>query len=241
MVGQMAQVISAALASRLPFYQRALDLVVLTDPRAGDARGLEEAAGRFNVTQAADAGMLHPTSEYIAWLDTLKAHAATRTQIRQGDALWLDHQSRLSVLAPPQELYPDTSDTTTATNDVILRLETPGLRALMLGAADDLALDALAGSGQSLAADVVVVALPPGTPIDPQSPLGTVLAMAHPRLVVVTNAPGGTGAQTALRNASTLAPDDEEAASALNTLITRVFTSGSIALRGDANGWTLGA
>ena len=96
-------------------------------------------------------------------------------------------------LAPPQELYPDSSDTTTATNDVILRLETPGLRALLLGVADDLALDALAGSGQSLAADVVAVAMPPGTPIDPQGPLGTVLAMAHPRLIVVTNTPGGTG------------------------------------------------
>jgi hypothetical protein len=86
-----------------------------------------------------------------------------------------------------------------------------------------------------------VVALAPGTPIDPQEPLGTVLTMAHPRLIVVTNAPGGTGAQTALRNASTLAPDDEEAANALNTLITRVFTSGSIALRGDASGWSLSA
>ncbi|HEY7091974.1 MAG TPA: ComEC/Rec2 family competence protein [Ktedonobacterales bacterium] len=233
--------LSAALASRLPFYQRSLDLLVLTDPRAGDARGLEDAAGRFSVGQAADAGMLHPASEYIAWLDALKGQGTKRTQIHQGDTLWLDGQSRLSVLAPPQELYPDSSDTTTATNDVILHLETPGLRVLLLGAADDLALDALAGSGQSLAADVVAVALPPGTPIDPQGPLGTVLKMAHPRLVVVTNAPGGTSAQTALRNASTLAPDDEEAASELNALITRVFTSGSIALRGDANGWTLGA
>jgi competence protein ComEC len=149
--------LASTLASRLPFYQRSLDLVVLTDPRAGDARGLEDAAGRFSVAPAADAGMLHPTNEYIAWLNALKAHAATRTQIRQGDTLWLDQQSRLSVIAPPQELYPDTSDTTTATNDVILRLETSGLRALLLGAADDLALDALdalAGSGQSLAADV---------------------------------------------------------------------------------------
>jgi hypothetical protein len=180
--------------------------------RASDTRGLEDAAGRFNVAQAADAGMLHPTSEYIAWLDAIRHGGARRAQIRQGDTLWLDQQSRVRVLAPPQELYPDTSDTTTATNDVILRLETPGLRALLLGAADDLALDALAGSGQSLAADVVAVALPPGTPIDSQGPLGTVLKMSHPRLVVVTNTPGGTGAQTALRNASTLAPDDEEAA-----------------------------
>jgi beta-lactamase superfamily II metal-dependent hydrolase len=233
--------LATTLASRLPFYQRSLDLLVLTDPRAGAVRGLEDAGGRFSVGQAADAGMLHPSSEYIAWLDAIRQGGARRAQIRQGDTLWLDQQSRLSVLAPPQELYPDTSDTTTATNDVILRLETPGLRALLLGAADDLALDALAGSGQSLAADVVAVALPPGTPIDPQGPLGTVLTMAHPRLVVVTNAPGGTGAQAALRNASTLAPDDEEAANTLNTLITRVFTSGSVALRGDANGWSLGA
>jgi hypothetical protein len=71
----------------------------------------------------------------------------------------------------------------------------------------------LAGSGQSLAADIVAVALPPGTPIDPQGPLGTVLTVAHPRLIIVTNAPGRTSAQTALRNASALAPDDEEAAS----------------------------
>jgi hypothetical protein len=124
---------------------------------------------------------------------------------------------------------------------VILRQETPVPRALLLGAADDLGLDALAGSGQSLATGVVAVALPPGTPIDPQSPLGTLLRMTHPRLIVVTNAPGGTGAQTELRNASTLAPDDEATASALHTLIIRVFTSGSSALRGDANRSSLGA
>jgi hypothetical protein len=82
--------LSAARARRLPFYQRSLDLIVLTDPRAGDARGLQDAAGRFNAAQAAAAGMLHPTSEYIAWLDALKGHGTKRAQIRQGDTLWLD-------------------------------------------------------------------------------------------------------------------------------------------------------
>jgi len=179
--GPGGSTLATTLASRLPFYQRSLDLVVLTDPSAGDARGLEDAASRYRVGQAADAGMLHPTEEYIAWLDALRRGGATRAQARQGDVLWLDRQSHLSVLAPPQELYPDGSDTTTATNDLILRLDTPGLRVLLLSAADDLALDTLAGSGQSLRADVVTLALPAGAPIDLQGPLGTVLMMAHPR------------------------------------------------------------
>ena len=92
--------LSAALASRLPFYQRSLDLLVLTDSRAGDARGLEDAAGRFSVAQAADAGMLHPTSEYIAWLDALKAHRTKRAQIRQGHTLWLDQSRAASASSP---------------------------------------------------------------------------------------------------------------------------------------------
>jgi competence protein ComEC len=236
--GPGGSTLATTLASRLPFYQRSLDLVVLTDPSAGDA--LEDAAGRYRVGQAADAGMLHPTGEYVAWLDALRRSGATRAQARQGDVLWPDRQSHLSVLAPPQEMYPDGSDTTTATNDLILRLDTPGLRVLLLGAADDLALDALAGSGQSLRADVVTVALPAGAPIDLQGPLGTVLMMAHPRLIVVTNAPFSPGARAAQRNASAFAPTDDGAANALGALITRTFTSGSIALRGDANGWTLG-
>jgi competence protein ComEC len=106
--------LATILASRLAFYQRSLDLLVLPDPRAGDARGLEDAAARFSVAQAADAGMLHPTGEYIAWLDALKERGTKRAQIRQGDTLWLDQQSRLSVLASAQELYLDSSDTTTA-------------------------------------------------------------------------------------------------------------------------------
>jgi competence protein ComEC len=239
--GPGGSTLATTLASRLPFYQRSLDLIVLTDPRAGDARGLEDDASRYRVGQAANAGMLHPTGEYIAWLDALRRGGATRAQARQGDVLWLDRQSHLSVLATPQELSPDGSDTTTATNDLILRLDTPGLRVLLLGAADDLALDALAGSGQSLLADVVAVALPARAPIDLQGPLGTVLTMAHPRLIVVTNAPVSPGARAAQRTASAFAPTDDEAANAQGALITRTFSSGSITVRGGASGWTLGA
>jgi len=81
------------------------------------------------------------------------------------------------VLAPPQDLYPSQQGVTTASNDLILRLDTPGLHTLLLGAADAYALDALAGSGQSLSADVVELALVPGETLDVSGALGDVLFM----------------------------------------------------------------
>jgi hypothetical protein len=76
--------LASTFASRLPLYQRSLDLLFLTDPRAGDARGLEDTAARFSGAQAVDAGMLHTTGEYIAWLNALKERETKRAQIRQG-------------------------------------------------------------------------------------------------------------------------------------------------------------
>jgi hypothetical protein len=161
----------------------------LTDHRAGAIRGLDDAATHFAITRAVDAGALHPTREYLAWRDAMAHAGAAYAQVRQSDALHLDETSTVTVLAPPQALYPSQQGVTTASNDLILRLDTPGLRALLLGAADSYALDALAGSGQSLSADVVELALVPGETLDLSGALGDVLFKAHPRLVVICNAP----------------------------------------------------
>ncbi len=189
--------LEGALAGRLPFWQHTLDLAVVTDHRAGAMRGLEAAATHFTITRAVDAGALHPTREYLAWRDAMTHAGAAYTQVRQGDVLQLDESTTMTVLAPPQDLYPSQQGVTTASNDLILRLDTSGLRTLLLGAADAYALDALAGSGQSLSADVVELALVPGEALDVSGALGDVLFKAHPRLVVICDAPVAPDSATA--------------------------------------------
>jgi len=233
--------LAAALAGRLPSWQRSLDLALLTDPRGGDVRGLADAAAHFSIARGADAGMVHPSADDLAWLDALRRAGAIHTTVREGAVIHLASDTVLRVLAPPQSLFPPGQGTTTASNDTILRLQTPGLRVLFLGAADDYALDALAYSGEPLGADVVTVALPSGAPLDLGGPLGTVLRQAHPRLIVVGSAPISPTAQTALAAADADAAGiDAEVASTLGALVYRIAAAGTIELSGGAGGWSLG-
>ena len=233
--------LESALAGRLPFWQRALDVAILTDHRAGAVRGQEDVTTHFTVTRAVDAGSAHPTREYLAWRDAMTRAGATYTQIRQGDQLRLDATTTLTVLAPPQSLYPDQQGATTASNDLILRLDTPGLRALFLGAVDTYALDALAGSGQPLDADVVELALVPGEALDVSGALGDVLRLAHPRLVVICDAPIAPDSATARKRTHGVEwASDSDAATTLGALIYRTSAAGAVSLSGDGNGWNLG-
>lgn len=233
--------LETALGNKLPLWHRRLDLAVLTDPRGGDLHGLEDVAAHVAISRIADAGMPHPSTDYVAWLDAAHNAGAARTQIREGDVVALSADTRLEVLSPPLDFYPPHEGDTTASNDLILRLVTPGLRLLYLGSADDYALDALLGAGEPLAADVVEVALVPGEKLDLTSPLGQVLLAAHPRLVVVASAPVNPSTETAQRLASLYPWDtDANAATALGAYVYRLDTAGSIELSGGANGWSLG-
>lgn len=238
--GPSGPTLETALAGKLPFWHRAIDIAIATDLRPGDMTGLQDAVGHFAIGQAADAGMAHPDPNYLAWVDALAKDGAHHSQIRQNDALALDGTSVLRVLSPPQPLFPAGEGDTVEANDLILRLETPGLRVLFLGAADAYALDALAGSGQALAADVVEVALVPGQEIDLNGPLGQVLLAAHPRLIVVDDAPVTPTSKTAQRLAATgtWLPDGI-VSQTLGALIYRTSAAGTVSLSGGTQGWSL--
>lgn len=238
--GPSGPTLEAALASQLPFWARSLDVVALTDVRAGDARGLEDAASHYAIAHALDAGTPHPSTEYLAYLDAMRRAGAVRQQFRAGDTLRLDATTTLTALAPWQTLYPPGEGDTAVSDDLILRLDTPGLRALLLGAADAYALDALAGSGEPLAADLVVVAVPRGAPLDLSGPLGDVLRLAHPRAIIVCDAPVTTTRHKGVTLTTDMWASDADVTAAIGAQIYRLSDTGALSLSGGAAGWTLG-
>ncbi len=238
--GPSGPALEAALGARLPFWLRSLDVVALTDVRAGDARGLEDAASHFAIAHALDAGTPHPGVEYLAYLDAMRGAGASRQQFRADDAIHLDATTTLTALAPPQSLYPPNEGDTAASDDSILLLETPGLRALLLGAADAYALDALAGSGEPLAADVVEVAIPRGAKLDLSGPLGDVLRLAHPRAIVVCDAPVATTTHKGVTLTADMWDSDADVTAVTGAQVYRLSDTGTLSLSGGVAGWSLG-
>jgi beta-lactamase superfamily II metal-dependent hydrolase len=238
--GPSGPTLEAALASRLPFWQRSLDVVALTDVRAGDARGLEDAASHYTIAHALDAGTPHPGPEYLAYLDAMRRAGATRQQFRADDVVRVDGATMLTALGPPQTLYPPNEGDTAASDDAILRLETPGLRVLLLGAADAYALDALAGAGEQLGSDVVVVAAARGAPLDLSGPLGDVLRLAHPRAIIVTDSPAPVIHHKGVTLTTDMWDSDADVSAAIGAQVYRISDTGALSLSGGAAGWTLG-
>jgi ComEC/Rec2-related protein len=232
--------LEAALARRLPYWQRALDLVVARAPRPESLTGLQDLADHFTIGQAVDAGMLHPTQAYLGWVDTLRQSRTAHALVRQASVLHLGGGTSLTTLAPPPALAEAREGATVRSNDLILRLDTPSLTALLLGEADPYTLDALNFSGVSLRADVVEVALPSGMGLDRVGPLHDTLVAAHPRLIVVTTAAAVTGFGTVAPPATGSADTDAMVEAELGAMVIRTSATGTVSLLRRADGgWSL--
>jgi competence protein ComEC len=107
-----------ALGSRMPFWDRSLDMVVLTHPHADHARGLLAVLERFQVDFILDSPSTYESDVYQEWLEMAAAEGARRLTPVPRSTIQLDREIRLEVLlALPERLAPDPND-----RSIVLRL-----------------------------------------------------------------------------------------------------------------------
>jgi competence protein ComEC len=142
---------------RLPFWDRSLDLVILTHPDEDHVGGLIPIVERYQVARALEPGIPQRSGAYLGWLELLAEkdvptfQARTGLRISLGDGVWL------RVLNPPQPLVRDTGADDN-NNGVVLRLEY-GQVAFLLTADIEAATETrLVAEGQPLQAQVLKVA-----------------------------------------------------------------------------------
>ncbi len=241
--GLDASSLGQELDNRLPFWQRSLDVVMLTTTRPDHMAGLQDIVSRYQVGEVLDAGMLHPSSGYALWRRTIAERGLHYVQVRQGATIAVGIQVILQVLSPPSPLHQGSNEI--FDNALVVRLVAPGLRLLLLGAT---ALSNFALSGlvtnidQSyLQSDIVQVVGESSKAFPPE--LSTVLQAAHPALVVITPASltpkQRKAGETTVLPASTLAfgttPLQVVQTAQLGTLEIR----SSPIYRVSGNGWSL--
>ena len=110
-----------ALGERMPFWDRSLDLVVLTHSHADHVGGLPEVLRRYQASAVLDNGYERQSSAREEWLSALETEDATVIQAEQGQRLTLGGETTIEVLNPPQPRLRGTSSDID-NNATVLRL-----------------------------------------------------------------------------------------------------------------------
>jgi len=119
--GPDPEALSLWLGKKLPFWDKSLDLVVLTHPEDDHLVGLVEVLGRYKVGQVLEPGFEQDTSAYEEWLRLIDEKDIERTIAKAGQQIELGNGIRIEVLHPQEEFLEGT-DSDTNNNSVVLRL-----------------------------------------------------------------------------------------------------------------------
>jgi len=187
--GADSNTLAQTLDTRLPFWQRSLSLLVLSDVNASNLAGAQDIVTRYQVERVVDAGMLHPGAAYARWRSTLDTRGLSYTQVRQGAIISLGAQVSFQVLWPPAQLHKSSNET--HDNALVLRLLAPGLSMLLLDSAAQ-STYVLQTLPVSVAPTYLQAAIAQATSEQGKAfpaALAGLLAQIHPALLLVTSTP----------------------------------------------------
>ena len=186
--GLDATSLAQELDSRLPFWQRSIDTVILTSPRQDHLIGSQDIISRFQVGQVLDAGMLHPSTGYALWKRTINDRNIPYSQVREGSSIQIGTQISIQVLWPPRTLHKGNNEE--LDNSLIARLVAPHFSLLLLGSAalSSYALNGLLSTIDPgyLKANIVQVVGEVGKSFPAE--LTHLLELASPSLILITPA-----------------------------------------------------
>ncbi len=239
--GLDAASLSQELDSRLPSWQRTLDAVILTSPRAEHLAGLQDIVTRFQIGEVVDAGMLHPSVAYALWRKTIRDRGLHYIPVSQGMTLTIGIQVALQILWPAVTLHKGATEI--RDNGLIVRLIAPNFSLLLLGSAAQ-SKYALMGLLTTLplnylhASIVQVIG-----EVDKQFPveLTEVLQKAQPSLLVIT--PGVLSAKLRKSGATSVIASPLTLSTTTNDVphlqIVQTAQVGTLEISTSANSWSI--
>ena len=119
--GPDTEEICLALGDKLPFWDKSLDLVVLTHPEDDHIVGLVEVLQKYKVGQVLESGFKHDTPAYEEWLRLIDEKDIERTIASAGQEIDLGDGIGIDVLHPQEELMEGT-ESDANNNSVVLRV-----------------------------------------------------------------------------------------------------------------------
>ena len=92
--------ILSKLGRRMPFWDRSLDLLILTHPDADHLNGLLEVLKHYQVGMVLDTGVEHSTPQYKEWRETLQKREVAVVVAERGQRVDAGRGVIINILAP---------------------------------------------------------------------------------------------------------------------------------------------
>jgi competence protein ComEC len=179
--GPSPQAISLGLGQKMPFWDRTIDLVVLTHPHADHITGLVEVLKRYRVKQVLMPDWDSACPIYDEWLESIEAKQVKQSLARAGQQINLGDGIVIEVLNPPIPHLTGT-ESDIDNNGVVLKISMDEISFLLTA---DIMWEAefgLSARGANLNNTVLKVAhCGSKTSTTPEF-----LAMANPRVAVIS-------------------------------------------------------
>lgn len=151
--GPGGEAIEPALGRHLPFFDRRIDLVVLTHPQDDHMGGLISVLNDYRVGTVLVSPAESEADAYQTWLRALDASGVPQIEAAQGQRIGLADGAALTVLAPG----PDMAGANPNDTSVVLKLTAGDVSFLLTGDLGEDGEYALIRSGADLGADVLKV------------------------------------------------------------------------------------
>jgi competence protein ComEC len=155
--GPSGRAISEALGRETPFWDKGIDLVVLTHPEEDHLNGLVTALERYDVKRILASPVETDSAAYGAWLQAAEREGAPYYQAAPGEWFDLGRGARLEVLGPPSDPI-EGGEAKLNNNSVVLRLTWGEVSFLLPGDLERAGEEALLEEGEDLRCTVLKVA-----------------------------------------------------------------------------------
>ena len=88
------------LGRAMPFWDRSIDMVILTHPHADHLDGLYEVLKRYDIGMVVESGVAHTIPEYKEWRELLHERNIQMVRAYAGERIYLGDNAALDVFAP---------------------------------------------------------------------------------------------------------------------------------------------
>jgi competence protein ComEC len=144
------------LGENLPFWDRTIDLMILTHPHDDHVSGLVEVLQRYQVKKILYSGVNHTSPSYLAWLAEIKKRKISVVIVNRQQIINLGPNCRLEILSPRQNLVAKTVENLNNTS-IVARLVYQQAKFLFTGDAEKEEEDDLLATGADLSTQVLKV------------------------------------------------------------------------------------